>query len=117
MLLALTAQQVCDLRTPESTKAIILEQLSLSTRSGGTDKVKKMTTASGINDSASSSVSKLLLDMGKELRRRDAGKVNLSEEEIHKILQDELAKHMSKNPINPLIGMPGQCAGKCVDVC
>jgi hypothetical protein len=46
--------------------------------------------------------------MGKELRRRTAGKINLPEDQVQKILQDELEKHMAQNPINPLIGMPGQ---------
>lgn len=46
--------------------------------------------------------------MGKELRRRTAGKNNLPEDQVQKILQDELEKYMSQNPINPLIGMPGQ---------
>jgi hypothetical protein len=56
-----------ELQTPEDTRAAILEQLRLSTLSGGTDKVKKAATATGVSDASSAPVIELLLEMGKEL--------------------------------------------------
>jgi hypothetical protein len=75
----------------------------MSTLPGGTDKVSKSTTATGINDTSSASVIQTLLEMGKRLRREK----RMSEAQIHKILEDELAKHMLRDPINPLIGLAG----------
>jgi hypothetical protein len=79
----------------------------LSTLSGGTDKVKKAATATGVNDAGSAPVIELLLEMGKELRRRGAGKTALPEAEIQKMLEDEMARLLQRHPINPLIGMRG----------
>ena len=69
--------------------------------------MKKSATATGISDNSLTPVIQLLLEMGKNLRKRQAGKAVMSDAEIQKIMEDELAKHMLKNPINPLIGMPG----------
>ena len=102
------------LRTPEDTTAAIREQLRLSTLSGGTDKAKKAATATGVNDASSAPVVDLLLEMGKELRRRGAGKTALPEAEIQKILEDEMVKQLKRNPINPLIGMRGMSSPYCI---
>ena len=95
------------MRTPEDTNTTILKQLQLSTQSGGTEKVKKSTTATGISDASSASVVQSLLEMGKTLRKRGAGRSTMTELDIQKILEDELVKYMKLHPINPLIGMPG----------
>jgi hypothetical protein len=105
-----------ELRTPADTREAILEQLRLSTLSGGTDKVKKAATATGVNDASSAPVIELLLEMGKALRRRGVGKTALPEAEIQKILEDEMAKQLKRYPINPLIGMRGtlpSCLHRC----
>jgi hypothetical protein len=95
------------MRTPEDTASTIRKQLKLSTLSGGTDKVKKFITATGIKDASSAAAIQLLLEMGKTLRQRGSGGSTMSETEIQNVLDDELAKKMALYPINPLIGMPG----------
>jgi hypothetical protein len=109
-----------DLRKPEDTKATILEQLRLSTLSGGTDKVRKSLSTTGISDSTSAPIIQSLLDTGKELRKRQVGKVAMQEVEVQKLLGDELARRMLEDPINPLLGMPGASSAigthDCTDV-
>lgn len=93
------------LRTSEETKATILEQLRLSTRKGGTDKVKKSVTETGISDASCASVIESLLEMGKQLRKHRA---YATEADIQRMLEEELEKHMLRDPINPLIWLRGE---------
>jgi hypothetical protein len=98
------------LRTQEETLATIHEQLKLATKSGATDKVKKLTTSTGINDSSSAWLLQSLIEKGKNLRKKEPGKPALSEAAIQKILEEDLEQGLRKGPINPLIGLPGKCA-------
>ena len=84
-----------------------MKHLKLATQSGGTEKVKNATTSTGINDAASLSVVKLLLEMGKKLRKRTAGQPVMPESQVLKELADELERQLLHEPINPLIGMAG----------
>ena len=112
-LLSLTYLKSGELRTTEDTHNTIVEQIRLSTVSGGTDKVKKAITATGVHDAGSAQAVEILLQMGKELRRRDTGRKPMSEAEIQKLLEEELAKQLEKNPINPLIGITGAAHHNC----
>src|SRR5882757_5427246 len=85
----------------------MMEHLKLATQSGGTEKVKNAISSTGINDAASLSVTKLLLEMGKALRKRTAGKSTIPEPQVLKELEDELERQLLRGPINPLIGMAG----------
>jgi hypothetical protein len=85
-----------------------MKHLKLATQSGGTDKVKNATTSTGINDAASLSVVKLLLETGKTLRKRTAGQPVMPESQVLKELTDELERQLLREPINPLIGMAGR---------
>ncbi|EGN93454.1 hypothetical protein SERLA73DRAFT_64084 [Serpula lacrymans var. lacrymans S7.3] len=82
-------------RLPQETIEEGLRQDSLSLESGGTDKVKKAATSTGIRDAASVSVVQHLLELGKQLRKHVPGKAALPEADVCKLT------------LNPLLGMPG----------
>ncbi|KAG1900387.1 uncharacterized protein F5891DRAFT_1128572 [Suillus fuscotomentosus] len=90
-----------ELQTPEGTKMDILKQIELSKLSGGTEKVK---------NAVSLTVSHLL-ELGKRLRKRQAGKPIMSEEDVRRQLEQEFEDMLHGSPLedhlNPLLGMPG----------
>ncbi|EGO18833.1 hypothetical protein SERLADRAFT_443800 [Serpula lacrymans var. lacrymans S7.9] len=77
-------------RLPQETIEEGLRQDSLSLESGGTDKVKKAATSTGIRDAASVSVVQHLLELGKQLRKHVPGKAALPEADVCKRLEGEL---------------------------
>jgi len=106
-----TFTQCGELCTPEDTRAQIKHQIRLSTLSGGTDKVKTAVSQSGIRDSATTAIVDWLLDLGKVLRKRVAGKSALSDAEVARCLDTELNALLGSQSlddrINPLLGMQG----------
>ncbi|KAG2063297.1 hypothetical protein BDR04DRAFT_1038375, partial [Suillus decipiens] len=99
------------LREPDDTRKHIYDQIALSKLSGGTEKVKNAVTSSGIRDAASASIVNHLLVLGKSLRKREAGKPALKEDEVRATLEKEFEDLLCGRPleefINPLLGMPG----------
>lgn len=71
--------------------------------------MKKLATATGVNDTSSAWLLQSLIEKGKRLRKKEPGKPALSEDAIQKILEEDLEKGLRKGPINPLIGLPGEC--------
>ncbi|KAG1837152.1 hypothetical protein C8R48DRAFT_603980 [Suillus tomentosus] len=100
-----------ELRTPEGTKMDILKQIELSKLSGGTEKVKNAVSLTGTRDAATTHIVSHLLELGKRLRKRQAGKPIMSEEDVRKQLEQEFEDMLHGSPledhINPLLGMPG----------
>ncbi|EGO30328.1 hypothetical protein SERLADRAFT_404552 [Serpula lacrymans var. lacrymans S7.9] len=96
--------------TPQETRNEILQQVDISLKSGGTEKVKNAGTNSGICDSTSASIVQQLLAQCKQLQKREAGKPALPESEVCQRLEQELETllrgSMLDNNINPLLGMP-----------
>ncbi|EGO04676.1 hypothetical protein SERLA73DRAFT_43533, partial [Serpula lacrymans var. lacrymans S7.3] len=82
----------------------IKHQINTSLEPGGTKKVKMATTNSGIRDTANDLIIRHLLELGKQLCKREEGKPALPEaEELETVLQGAtLDDH-----INPLLEMPG----------
>ncbi|KAF9237455.1 hypothetical protein BU15DRAFT_48704 [Melanogaster broomeanus] len=62
-----------ELRTPSGTLADVKEQIELAKKPGGTDKVKNAVSKTGTRDAASTAIVDRLLDLGKRLRKREAG--------------------------------------------
>ena len=75
--------------------------------SGGTDKVKTSLSSTGIRDTTTLPIVNCLLEMGKHLRKREASKATMSEDQIQAMLSKKLEEQLRKSGINPLIGMPG----------
>lgn len=103
--------QCGELRTPEGTKMDILKQIELSKLSGGTEKVKNAVSLTGTRDAATTHIVSHLLELGKRLRKRQAGKPIMSEEDVRRQLEQEFKDMLHGLPledhINPLLGMPG----------
>ncbi|KAI9457503.1 hypothetical protein HD554DRAFT_2030027 [Boletus coccyginus] len=103
--------QCGELRSPKDTRAEIKDQIQLSMLSGGTEKVKKAVSRSGIKDSATATIVDRLLVLGKMLRKKTAGGPRLSEAEVMTCLNSELdlllAGQSLDDRINPLLSMPG----------
>ncbi|KIJ15049.1 hypothetical protein PAXINDRAFT_163214 [Paxillus involutus ATCC 200175] len=77
------------LRTPSGTLADVKEQIELAKQSGGTEKVKNALSKSGTQDAASAAIIDHLLELGKRLRKREAGTPAMPELEailLHTIL-------------------------------
>ncbi|KIJ11470.1 hypothetical protein PAXINDRAFT_84506, partial [Paxillus involutus ATCC 200175] len=100
-----------ELRTPEETLAQIKNQIELAKLSGGTEKVKTDVSKTGIRDAATTAIVERLLELGKSLRKREAGKPVLSEDQVRIQLESELNALLGglsiDDHINPLLGMPG----------
>lgn len=103
--------QLGELQTPEDTRAQIEHQIQLLRLSGGTDKVKTTISQSGVWDSATTGVVGHILELGKVLQKRTAGKPMLLEAEVTVQLEKELDALLSSRSlndhINPLLRMQG----------
>ena len=79
--------------------------------SGGTEKVKSAVSRSGVRDAATSAIVNRLLELGKALRKRTAGKPVLLEADVTARLRDELDVLLGGQSIddciNPLLGIRG----------
>lgn len=111
MSIAESTCQIGELRRPEETTQQVLEQIELSKLSGGTTKVQNAVSLTGTRDNASASIVKHLLELGKRLRKREAGKPAINEREVQNILEREFEQLLGGLPIedhiNPLLGMIG----------
>ncbi|KAI6147785.1 hypothetical protein BKA82DRAFT_140319, partial [Pisolithus tinctorius] len=100
-----------ELRTQEKTLSEIKEQIEMSKLSGGTEKVKTAVSQTGTRDAATAAIVDRLLDLGKQLRKRDRGKPAIPEAEVRAQLEREfevaLAGRSLEDHINPLLGMAG----------
>ena len=96
---------------PEDTRSQIKHQIWLSMLSGGTEKVRSAISQSGIRDAATSAIVNRLLELGKALQRKTAGKPTLPEADITAHLQNELDALLGgqsiDDRINPLLGIRG----------
>jgi hypothetical protein len=86
------------------------DQIRYSMESGGTEKVKNVTTTTSVRDSATLPIINSLLELGKKLRKNTAGQ-HISESDVQQRLRQQLeellAGRMIDNAINPLLDMPG----------
>ncbi|KAG1828025.1 hypothetical protein EV424DRAFT_1318931 [Suillus variegatus] len=100
-----------DPRTPEDTIAQVHQQFDTALCSGAAGKIAAATTSTGIRDSASSSLINALVELGKKLRKREAGQPASAESEVRaaleKQLEDMLQGRTLQDAINPLLGMDG----------
>ncbi|KAG1798356.1 hypothetical protein EV424DRAFT_1475005 [Suillus variegatus] len=83
-----------ELRTPEETLAQVKEQIELAKLPGGTTKVQSAVAPTGTRDAATSAIINHLLELGKQLRKRECK------------LEAALDGHSLDDHINPLLGMP-----------
>ncbi|KAL4077477.1 hypothetical protein J3A83DRAFT_4356530 [Scleroderma citrinum] len=87
------------------------EQIRLSRLPGGTEKVKTHISKTGTHDSATTSIIGHLLEPGRCLRKCQAGKTSIPEDEVHAQLEQEFEELLGglslDNHINPLLGMAG----------
>ena len=95
----------------DDTLQSIKEQIELAKLSGGTEKVKNKVSTTGIHDAASAAIVQHLLELGKRLRKRTAGKPRLAEDDVRAALEKDLDELLKGKPIddyiNPLLGIPG----------
>ncbi|KIK75542.1 hypothetical protein PAXRUDRAFT_18906 [Paxillus rubicundulus Ve08.2h10] len=100
-----------ELQTPTGTLAEVKQQLELAKQSGGTEKVKNAVSKSGIRDAASAAIMDHLLNLGKCLRKREAGTPAIPEVEVRAELECEFeasfAGRSVDDIVNPLLGMAG----------
>jgi hypothetical protein len=69
--------------------------------------VKNATASTGVKDSSTSGIINSLLELGKRLRKPEAGKEKMTEEQVCTTLEKQLEDELLKHTINPLIGMAG----------
>ncbi|KAI9567277.1 hypothetical protein HD554DRAFT_2205650 [Boletus coccyginus] len=74
--------QCGELHAPEDTRAQIKCQIQLSMLSDGTEKVRSAVSHSGVRDAATAAIVDRLLELGKVLRKRTAGKPTVPEADI-----------------------------------
>lgn len=78
---------------------------------GGTEKVKNKVSTTGTHDAASTAIVQHLLELGKRLRKRTAGKPSLTEDNVCAALEKDLEELLNGKSIddciNPLLGIPG----------
>ncbi|KAL6300161.1 hypothetical protein BKA93DRAFT_819596 [Sparassis latifolia] len=100
-----------ELRMPAETTEQICEQIRQLLLSGGTEKVKNATSATGIRNSTTDSIVSCLLALGKKLQKHGGDEPVLSEDAIHTQLEADLEELLAgetvENSVNPLLGMPG----------
>ncbi|KAL0575645.1 hypothetical protein V5O48_006330 [Marasmius crinis-equi] len=95
-------------RTPEKTTGHINELLRLSTLSGAQTKIKNYKEATGVSNSTSGAAMQAIVDLGKTLYdKANLESMGMKKEDVERQLQDEVARAVQGNGINPLIGMPG----------
>ena len=103
--------QCGELHTPDDTHAQIKQQIQLSMLSGGTEKVRSAVSHSGVQDAATSAIVNRLLELGKALQKRTAGKRVLPEADVTACLWNELDVLLGgqsiDDHINPLLGIRG----------
>jgi len=91
--------------------AQVKAQVELVKLPGGTTKVQAAVASTGTWDAATASIINRLLDLGKRLRKRDAGKPSIPEADIRAQLEDEFETALGglslDDHINPLLGMAG----------
>ncbi|KAJ3002667.1 hypothetical protein NUW54_g5724 [Trametes sanguinea] len=102
--------RTCDpgtMRTPEATVAEIKAQISAAFVAG--DKMKDGVSKSGVQDRTTTAILGSIVEMGKNLRRRAAGKPQVPEDDVRKQLEAELERVLRgkeiEDHINPLLGM------------
>ena len=103
--------QCGELHAPKDTRTQIKHQIQLSILSGGTEKVRSAVSQSGIKDAATAAIIDQLLELGKVLRKRTAGKPAVPQADITAHLENELdvllrGKSIDDH-INPLLGIQG----------
>jgi hypothetical protein len=83
----------------------------LSKLSGGTEKVKTKISKTGTHDAATTAIVNHLLELGKRLRKREAGKPAKPEDEVRAELEQEFEVLLGglslDDHINPLLGIAG----------
>ncbi|KAG1801432.1 uncharacterized protein HD556DRAFT_1203668, partial [Suillus plorans] len=99
-----------ELRTPEEMLAQVKEQVELAKLPGGTTKIQSAVASTGTRDAATSAIINRLLELGKQLRKREARKPPISEADVRVQLERELEAVLNgyslDDHINPLLGMP-----------
>ncbi|KAG2099140.1 hypothetical protein BD769DRAFT_1631222 [Suillus cothurnatus] len=99
------------LRTPAGTAAEIRAQFVTALNSGASEKIKKSVSSTGVKDTTTGYILEVIVEMGKNLRKRVAGIQPKPESEVKAILNKELEDllHGSAldNAINPLLGVEG----------
>lgn len=103
-----------NLRTPKETVNEIKNQLANAKLSGAAEKVRTSLSTTGVRDSLSLGILTTLVEMGKKLRKRDAGVPAMKESEVKATLEKELEDLLNgkslDDVINPLLGMKGKAA-------
>ncbi|KAF8837376.1 hypothetical protein BDN67DRAFT_1028788 [Paxillus ammoniavirescens] len=98
-----------NLCTPEGTINEIKSQFANAKLSGATEKVKSSLSTTRVRDSLSLGILTMLVEMGKKLRKRDAGVPAMKESEVGAALEKELEDLLNgkslDDVINPLLGM------------
>ena len=74
---------------PEDTRAQIKRQIELSKLSGGTDKISKAISQTGVRDTTCAAIINRMLTLGKVLRKRTAGKPVIPENQVTAELEQE----------------------------
>ncbi|KAF8430572.1 hypothetical protein L210DRAFT_1019310 [Boletus edulis BED1] len=103
--------QCGEIRSPEDTRTQIKRQVELSKLSGGTDKVNKVVSQTGVRDTTCATIINRMLTLGKVLRKRMAGKPAIPEAQVTAELEEEFERLLGGRSvddcINPLLGMRG----------
>lgn len=89
-------------------KEVILRQLELACLPGGESQIKSLTTQTGVKDSLANSVIDQVLQLGKELRRKQIGRPQMKEEDIQRVLKSIVQNSTSQGGVNPLLSLPGR---------
>ncbi|KAH7928239.1 hypothetical protein BV22DRAFT_974816, partial [Leucogyrophana mollusca] len=100
-----------NLRTPDGTAEQIKQQINIALSSGATEKVKHSMASTGVRDTTSSAIVNTLVELGKRLRKRQAGTPAIPESKVKTKLEKEFEDLLNgdslEDVINPLLGMEG----------
>lgn len=112
--MSVTRDGVCDLcfqpgesKNVQAVREIVTRQLELACMPGGEAQVKALNMQTGIKDSLATSVIEQVLQLGKELRRKQTGRRPMQEDDVQKVLHSIVENSLDKGGINPLLSMPG----------
>ncbi|KAI6001467.1 hypothetical protein EDD15DRAFT_2385926 [Pisolithus albus] len=98
-------------RMPERTINMIKEQFRMAMLSGATEKVRTSISTTGTQDSISLRILHTLIDLGKKLRKREAGTPAMPESQVREAVEKEFTGLLQgsalEDAINPLLGMKG----------
>ncbi|KAI6017560.1 hypothetical protein BKA83DRAFT_4015195, partial [Pisolithus microcarpus] len=98
-------------RMPERTINTIKEQFRMAMLSGATEKVRTSVSTTGTQDSISLHILHTLINLGKRLRKREAGTPAVPESQVREALEKEFTDLLQgtalEDAINPLLGMKG----------